>query len=489
MKQTKTKNQKPLFKPLKKIYYEARGIGIRSLISFVLVGGILLSVIYSTRLFYTEYASAHADIDLFYHEIADAQYPDKSRFTYYDFADMERIEEALAIMQANGKYMGFTAEDIQDDFYIYSKLDSSVRDNVEWARSEGADFSYVGNEYGVDYIQPHDYDNENLLARFFPKDDSVEFLQVLMDVNYKHFVETIGGVGGFKTLTDVGDLSGYDYGEQVDVLDSRINFIIDALDSYNKGSDGFVSVKHDRTLMDLVGEYKLLLNKLGSISDFIESSGLTRDIVVERNKLATNLESNELYFNKSDDRYNINKTAEEKYDHTFTENLIVVSLDDYKGLYQARPKTAFDEVALSKNAAMEDRAYFNSVITDIRNTLATYDSTVLDGTEYERLCRKCESLQTEFLAEYTALSAKSAEVISEYYAYANKGFLSYTVESRGLVGRAFFVNNALMFFIGGICAFILYVVWNSYIEHSKYKKKEKMLKQLRAKAKNKKKEA
>ncbi len=476
-KNNANKNKNAVINRVKRVYYETRSLSLKTILITMTIGGILLSGTNMGKVFYINSASSSAKAELFYKEISDAQYPDKSRFTYYDFADIDRIEKALELVQQKGIYKGFTAEELRDSFKIYSYLDSSVRDNVEYLRSEGSDYSYVANEYGIVFTQPHDYDDENVLNRFFPKDYSKEFLEALMHVNYTCFLEDKGGAGGFDVLTDVADVSGYDYGEKVEIYRTGMNSAIDALNSLD-ASGKFTSKKYNITIKDLVGEYKLLKTELNSIADFVETSALTKDLEVQCNKLKTNLETNELKFNKSLDRYNINKLAQDSYDHTFTENLIIVTLHEYDGLYQARPKTAFDRVAVQKHSSMEDKAYFASKINNIQTMLTKYQQTSRNTEEYKRLCEKCEQLQAEFENRYLLLTNKTNEMVAEYYNMTNQDFMEYKVQRDNIINKDFIFDNAFVFAIGAASAFVLLVAGNSLNEYSKHKKKEKMLNQL-----------
>ncbi len=467
-----------LKKNLKKVVYETRGIKIKHLISLMLAGGILFSFCYSGKYIYGEYASSRAKVDLYYEEIANAQYPDKSRFVYYDFVDIERIDAALRKVQEKGIYKNFTAQDLQNCFYIYSNLDSSVKDAVDYARSEGQNYSYIANEYTISFFQPHDYSG-NIFAGFFGKDRSTEFLEALMTVNYDYFVNYCGGSGGFTKLTDIGDMSKYDFDEKVSVYGLRINTIIDTLNFLDRTDDDFISVTKDRTIKDVVEEYKLLKNELETISNFVTSSGLTSDLQMTKNKLSTNLETATLRFMKSNDLFNINQYAQNSYDHTFTENLIVVALDDDDGLYQARPKTAFDKVVDQKHNAMEDKADYQSKINELNRRIVQYDSTTHNGEEYARLCEKGNELLNTFDTDYKALSAGAAEIVSEYYDSSNNGFMHYRIEKRQIFDMDYAKRVFVMFVTGCIGAFILCVLFNSYQEYAKAKKKRRIAEAIR----------
>ncbi len=476
------KNTGSIKRGFKKIFYEARGIKAKTLVSLMLAGGIALSAAYTGKLLYCEYASSRAEVDLYYNEIAKAQYPDKSRFTYYDFVDADKIAEALEIIQQRGIYENFTPEELQKKFYIYSKLDSSVREMVDYARSEGQNYSYVANEYAISFFQPHDYKDKNIFNRFFGKDYSKEFLEILMEVNYRHFVNDLGGAGGFRRLTETGDLSKYDFEEKASMYDMRINSVIDTLNALDKTSDNFVSPTQNRSLKDIVGEYRILSADLDTIVNFITSSGITKDLEVTKTKRNTNIEPTLLSYNKSNDLYNINLFAQNAYDHTFTENLIVVALDESDGLYQARPKTAFDTVVEQKHDAMEDAANYMSKLNELNTASAKYTATTLSEEDYARLSEKCIELQTAFDEAYTALSEKAARVVEEFYSSSNNGFMHYKVEKRSLFGMSFLSRFVIMFILGAVCAFIACVCVNSCREYEKARKRRKIVEELRKEA-------
>lgn len=200
---------------------------------------LLLTTLYFGKVVYTEYAAARAYIVLTYPEIASSSYPDGERFTVYTLSEDSKIEAALQKMQAEGKYQSYTVEDIKDHLFLYSYLKDSAGASVSAARSAGNDYTYVANEYRLTYIQQHDYKNRNIFKRIFSPDYSADFLKALVDVNRERIAEVSGGLGGFKALTDMGELEGYDYGEEVQEYRARVNAIINFLNTLENNSPGF----------------------------------------------------------------------------------------------------------------------------------------------------------------------------------------------------------------------------------------------------------
>ena len=466
---------------IKRVLYKSRATKFRKLIAFMLVLGILASMAYFVKYAYVEYAVSRAHVVLNYPGIAESKYPDGSRFTYYDFTCDENLEEALKIMQSRGKYQFFTVDDIRDNFFIYSYLDGSAVSSVSTARSEGNDFSYVANEYKITFIQPHDYKNPSLIRKVFSRDDSKEFLQVLIDVNQAKIAQRLGGINGFKILTDASTEGNYDYTEEVSVYKTRINNIIACLKELEKKQPGFVSEKHDLSLNDLRGKYNFLIaNNLDGINNFVESSGISKDLEQTSNKINVNIENYTVKHNKAASKVETNDFAMKNYDQTFTENLINVIQNDEYGLYQARPKTAFDTVSRQKHESNESVSEYSSKINIFSKELDIYDDVAMTPEEHERLIAKCDGLIDEFEKEYEELSTLANEVVEEYYNKVNEEFISAKITQKGLISKKLIVKMGIAFLLGVVLAFVLAVFAISFGDRLKINKKKKLIESIKA---------
>ena len=466
---------------IKRVLYKSRATKFKKLITFMLVLGILASIAYFVKYAYVEYAVSRAHVVLNYPEIAESKYPDGSRFTYYDFTCDENLEEALKIMQSRGKYIYFTVDDIRDNFFIYSYLDGSAVSSVSTARSEGNDFSYVANEYKITFIQPHDYKNPNIIRKVFSRDDSKEFLQVLIDVNQVKIAQKLGGINGFKILTDASTDSNYDYTEEVSVYKTKINNIIACLKELEKKQPGFVSEKYGLSLNDLRGKYNFLIsNNLDGINNFVESSGISKDLDQTSNKINVNIENYTVKHNKSASKVEINDFAMKNYDQTFTENLINVIQNDEYGLYQARPKTAFDTVSRQKHESNESVSEYSSKINIFSKELDIYDDVAMTPEENERLVVKCDGLIEAFEKEYEELSTLANEVVEEYYNRVNEEFISTKITPKGLISKNLIVKMGIAFLLGVALAFVIAVFVISFEDRRKINKKKKLIESIKA---------
>ncbi len=446
----------------------------------MLVFGIVSSLAYFCKYAYVEYAVSRAHVILNYPEIAESKYPDGSRFTYYDFICDENLNGALEIMQSKGKYKNFTVDDIRDNFYIYSYLNGSAGASVTSARSEGNDFSYVANEYKITFIQPHDYKSKNLVSKLFGKDLSGEFLEALVEVNRKKMAETLGGADGFKLITEPISVGNYDYSEEVNVYKTKISNITAYLKYLDNQQPDFVSKTTGLTLNDIKGMYTFLVSDaLDGINNFVESSGISKDLKQTTNKINVNIENNRLKYNKALSKVEINDFAMQNYDQTFTENLINVIQNEQYGLYQARPKTAFDTIAHQKYESDESVSEYETKIDIFENELDIYKNVITTPEEHDRLIEKCDNLIKDFENEYAKLTETSNKVIEEYFNSINKNYITAKITHKGLINKSAIVKCGIAFALGVVIAFVAGIMYISIKDKRSINKKKKLIAEIK----------
>lgn len=468
-------------KGVKKAFYRGRATKFKRLIAYMLVGGLLASTLYVCRYSYIEYAVSKAHVVLSYPEIAGGKYPDGSRFAYYDFVQDDRLAEALSEMQKNGKYKYFTVEDLRDSFYVYAELEDSASSHVSSARMEGNDFSYVANEYRVTFVQPHAYKNPNLFAKFFAPDESCEFLEALLRANKKYISEEKGGISGFSKVSAIGDTDGYDYDEKIQVYKTKKRAVTAYLSALEKSTPKFFSETHGVSLKDLRGRYDLVItNRLDSIANFVDSSGLSKNPESTTNKIQVNIENNLLKYNKIADEAVITEYAMTNYDHTFTENLINVVRDKTQGLYQARPKTSFDSVVTQMNAAKESVSEYQETLNTLNADLVKFGGgTAVSEEERARLLAKCETLFAELEKEYADLTSLSEKVVAECLAGMNGEFLKAEVKEKPLFSTKLAAKTGIVFLVGATFMFVICTFISVWVDGKKLREKKRLLAQIK----------
>lgn len=469
-------------KSIKKLVYIRKTNRFKRLLSLMIIGGIVGSLFYFCRFSYNEYAAARANIVLSFPQIAQSEYPDGSRFSYYDLISEENLQMALDTMHKKGKYMNFTVNDIKNNFYIYTTMKGSASSMVSSERSEGNDYSYVANEYKITFIQPHDYEQEDLLHGIVAPDYSSEFLDALVEANRVRIAEDFGGINSFQSLTEIEDTENYDYSEELNIYRTKINTIRSYLKYLINLDSDFVYKEDGLTLNDIENKYEfLIVDRLDGISDFVESSGISKDLNLTANKLNVHIENTTLKYVKQVDRSSNNQYAITNYDQTFTENLINVVQNNEYGLYQARPKTAFDSVVVQKHEADEYVAEYSADINKYNNELNIYNTSLQTPEEYDRLVGKCEALMDDFKEEYASLSVVASKVVKAYYNDKNESFIEARITDRAFISKSLIIKLGAIFAIIAAIVFGVVIIFWAIRDRIKLWRKRRLIKKIKKK--------
>lgn len=457
----KRKGNNKLLRGLHKQFRGAKRNRYRKLIAFCLIGGIIFSSLFAIKNLYANYYLSSAHLSFVFPEISMGKYPDGTRFSAYDLINRDRVSKALDALQEQGIYTQFEPEDILAHLNVYNYLERSVQSTVNYMRTQGSDYSYYGSEYEIYFAQPLklQLSQPKTLFGLLEQDYSEVFLEELMRVNADYIKENHAGGSSFGNLIAVGDMEGYDYTEKVAVYESRISFALDYLTAQNTESNGFVSPKNNLGFFDLKNAFQVLRDeKLNQVSSFINSSHLTSNITLLSNKMKIAIESNTTEYLKKSDEMQINEYAQTNYDHTFTENLIVVSANEENGLYQARPKTAYDTVVQQLLAAEGDAAEYNVAIRQDNDDLYEYSLVATTTDEYARLCGKAETLLSEFDKEYNELIQTASVTIDDYINHRNNDIFSADISHVSLVNTSLLIKLAVVFVLGAAAALVFYII-------------------------------
>ena len=430
----------------------------RSTLLFALLFGLLCSALFTGYHYYGGYTAASAVVSVVYPEIADGIYPDGSRFTMYSFADEETVSAVLEEMQAEGKYASFTAEDLMQGISVTAIMDSTVGETVTSMQSEGNDYSYYSSEDQVSFTQPRVGERFSPM-QFLEANHSVEFLQRLIAYKQAEISRLYGGYTGFERLTSANVPASLDYDEWVTSFDANNRAIRSFLRNVNQTAGDFHSAATGKTVSDLIGLYTTMgEERLDEISNYIKNSGLTKDRESFLNKLNIQIENTTLQYNKAVNEASINSYAMNAYDHTFTENLLIVATSDDTGLYQARPKTVFDTVVDQYNDANNRSIEYASELRDMQEDLAIYQQIDEASAEYQRIVARCNELIAAYEADYQSLCEMARSTLADYLVFRNNDYLDYKVQTDRLFTPVFVLRIAVVFVVGALVVVMLRVV-------------------------------
>lgn len=435
---------------LQKTSYSLMAKNWRNTLLLAAAIGLLCSLVYIARNYYENYTSAWASISIVYPEIANGTYPDGSRFTLYSLANEDNVSAVLEQMQAEGKYTSFTSEDLMRGIRASAIVDSGVKETVTSMQSEGNNYSYFASEYELYFTQPRDKQNF-ILAQLFEENHSAEFLTRLIQLDKEQLQQIYGGLASFQSILNAQPPEQLDYPEWIVYYSSSTRVIKNYLLSLNRSAGNYHAPGTGKSVSDLINLFNTMGGeRLDEIDNYIQNSGLAVDRESLINKLTVQIENETLKYSKALDKAEINGYAKDEYDHTFTENLIIVATSEDYGLYQARPKTVFDTVVNQYNDALISSIEYAASIKDMKDDLALYQSADEDSADYRRMDRKCRELIEAYEADYAALCATAQMTVEQYLEYHNNDYMDAFVKESHVFGLGFLIKAGAMFAVGGL---------------------------------------
>lgn len=375
-------------------------------------------------------------ISLVYPGAENGLYPDGQRLLREDLIADERIEEALEAMREKGWYTDITARQIKNNLSVREYLSNPVQDKVESLLEEGREYTYYNNEFILSFTQPtvlRIKDASSLFGLLRP-DRSKEFVEELIrSVNNSFLKEhTEGNVfAEFADYLVVGDA---DYGDLVSAYTDKATLCMNYLNKKKAADSTFVSTQTGMSFEDLVTGYQSLLDvQIAHLLEYSTSEKVTSSLQEMINRLEVEIEDKELIENKKQDEYEIAHTAMIEYDHTFSENIIIVSVNEENGLYQARPKTAYDTVTQQALDAGVAASTAGNIADNNKLLIDEYSASMGNGQDVMAKLKIADGMVEEIIAEYDRLTELSTATITEYLNKLNSSYIQTSaIEQSGM---------------------------------------------------------
>ena len=456
--QRDARKSKDLKRLIRKTGYSIAANNWRGALALAIVFGLLCSLAYAGIEYYGNYTASEASISVVYPEIADGTFPDGSRFTLYSLAGEDNIAAVLAQMQAEGKYTAFTTEELVRSVHARAIMDKELKETVTSMQSAGNAYSYFASEYEIDFAQPREK-GRTLVEQLQEEDYSDEFLRRLIELDVQQIERIYGGVDSFAAILAMSPPEELDYTEWLDYYRTHNSTIRNYLNSLNRKARDYHSPETGKSVGDLLELFDAMSGeRLAEIDNYIQNSGIALDRESMINKLTVQIEDLTLKYNKDLDKAKNNGYARDEYDHTFTENLIIVATSDDNGLYQARPKTVFDTVVNQFNDAMNSSIEYSTTIKDKQRDLLMYQQADANSAEFQRMDEKCRSLMAAYEEDQRALCELTRTTVEQFLSYYNNGYLSYEVERKPVISLSLVIKAAFIFVMGALVIVMLTVV-------------------------------
>lgn len=398
---------------------------------------VLITALICTALFFlygrlTTVFSESMVVSFIYPSSEKGQYPDMTRLNIYDFVGDEVLEKAVDLYNEE---MGTQLEtaDIKGRIVVNEYVPESLADDVQTARLSGEDYFYFANEFTISCLPMRKFMPKDFLHIFglIPNINTRIMSEKLYESYAEYFMNSHTEMNIIPRLATEIDYSNYDYLETASVFESKINMYIDYLEAKNEENGSFMSKTTGMTFNDLIVELKNLKNlKIENLKGFVSASKIAKDTELYINKLRAENENLTLMYNKYQGEADVARSAMNAYDHTFEENIVITGMNDEIGLYQARPKTAYDTIT---KRALNYGVKATSLLKDIEENnrlIEVYSSTVIDPAEKTRLHDVIEDMISEIAASCETLTDNANKTVEDFLNEKSSDYLRRSISDK-----------------------------------------------------------
>lgn len=425
-------------------------------------------------------------ISFIYPNSEKGQYPDGTRLNIYDIASERVLASAVYEYNKAVGYEDLTISEAQRIISVTEYVPPSLQEKIETARSSGQDYSYFANEFYVKCVALNKFDISDYRHLFgiLPKVNNKVFAEKLYS-SYKSYLMTEHAeMNIIPRMAANINYEAYDYLEIANVFENSINMNVKYLEAKNSQNGSFVSSKTGATFNDLISEMQSFQNlQIQNFKAFISSSKLAKNPAEYVNKLRAENESYRLEYNRLQGESDVAKRAMDQYDHTFEENIIVTGIDEEHGLYQSRPKTAYDTVT---KRALDKGVEAKNILKDMEENerlIWIYSSTNLSPEESTRLSKVADSMVEEIKVLNNSLFEKANNTVEDFLSQKSSDYARLKMRGKSFLTVGLLVNSIIVFVFGVIIALILAVskdLWNKNKKRRQRAKEnnEKQRKQL-----------
>lgn len=422
----------------------------------ILIGGILLALLYFGYNCYNIHYTDAIKLSLVYPGSEKGIYPDNTRFNIYDILSDEVINNTVvAYNNEVGEKRKINPEYVEGKITVTESVPSDLQARIDAARKQGQDYSYFVNEFRIQMAPVKKAALSNGFG-ILPYVDSELFLNKLYENYSRYLIEHHAEGNVIPTLEKCINFDGYDYLEYTSMLNSQISTYINYLEPKNSENGGFYSDETGMTFSDLITEFKNLQTyQIQNLISFVSSSGLARDTNEFVNILDTKNEKMFIEYLKLRSEGEISTNAMFIYDHTFEENIVIPTWDQSNGLYQARPKTGYDDIT---QRALQYQVEADNKMTDINENsrkISVYSKTVKQIEEYNRVMEIANSMVDSINTMSSELIMKADLTVQEYLSEKSSNYVSKNNEGKSYLNLYVLIRVFIVFLIAGFLMLLL----------------------------------
>lgn len=431
---------------------------------FIVAAALIFTALFLANVFLNTFYSTSMVVSFIYPSSEKGQYPDSTRLNIYDFLSDEVLEGAVELYN-DEKGTSLEPADIKKRIVVDEYVSPTLQEKVQSARANGEDYFYFANEFTITCRMMTKPDITDFFHLFglIPNIDSRLMSEKLYESYSDFFMNSHTEMNIIPRLATEIDYTNYDYLETASVFENKINMYIDYLEAKNSENGSFMSKTTGMTFNDLIVEFKNLKNiKVQNLKGYISASKIAKDTESYVNKLRAENENLTLQYQKYQGEADIARSAMNTYDHTFEENIVITGMNDEIGLYQARPKTAYD--AITKRA-LKYGVNATSLLKDIEENnrlIESYTSVQIAPEEAQRMHGVVERMIEEIEESGTVLTNNANKTVEDFLNEKSSDYLRRSMNRKSYISVYLLIRVAMVFVFAAAAAAAACLVYDVF---------------------------
>lgn len=426
---------------------------------YLVLGAIVMSFLFLIYNGYQTHYSESITLSLIYPNSEKGKYPDNTRLNIYDLLSEQVLNQAVENYNKEKKETRpeITVADIASHIKIVEHISPSLQEEIESARKNGQAYSYFINEFDVTCppLNRFSFTEFRYLFGILPYVDNELLLEKIYESYSSYVTAEHAEMNIIERLSNKMNFDGYDYLEYTSTLNSQIATYLNYLNAKNSENGAFVSTTTGASFNDLITEFTNLKNyQIYSLSSFVSSSRLAKNTEEFVNIKETDNESKWIQYLKYQGEAEFARKAMLQYDHTFEENIVITGIDEKIGLYQARPKTAYDTITQRTLKFEVSAKNLQTDIAENQRAIQEYTNTDLSPEERARLMGIADSMIEEINQRLSELIQKANATVEDFLKSKSSDYISSTPMKKAYLSFAVLIRCGMMFFLGALFSLI-----------------------------------
>lgn len=344
-------------------------------------------------------------VSLEWNGLVNGTYPDGERFIYNNMFESYVLSDALS----DAGIDEITSTELRNALEIQPIIPSDVVRLIEQSIEQGERITYYATDYKL-MIETGDLPIDNSQGKLL-----LEYLIESFKVDFEN--KYIGKALVLNYTS--GDLSSYDYGETVDVLELQIGLLRSVLETALEDGSNFRSTSLGLGFDDLVSRLDLIEEvNVRNIDSRVSNYLLTKDLDLVLTRYEFMVEEMQLSLDKA---LMYETSLEENIlDYTGNETIVIIPGLDTEYSVDPYINTLYNELIGTQEEIgnlTSDIAYYENKMDEM---ILLYNTTYQDGETYERQVDLVESSVDDVKESLTDIASDLDTMLEEYNRYITR---------------------------------------------------------------------